>query len=96
MPTDEQAAGRKAALEREKAGYQTRLAAAEQDDDAEKVERYKALIKGVDKALKAEPDDSLSMSNTKDELLAAAELAGVEADESMTKAEILEALEGDE
>lgn len=33
-----------------------------------------------------------SMSNTKDELLAAAELAGVTADESMTKAEILEAL----
>jgi hypothetical protein len=34
-----------------------------------------------------------SMSNTKAELLEAAEAAGVEADESMTKAEILEALE---
>jgi hypothetical protein len=34
-----------------------------------------------------------SMSNTKKELLEAAEVAGVEADESMTKAEILEALE---
>lgn len=34
-----------------------------------------------------------SMSNTKAELLAAAELAGVDADESMTKAQILEALE---
>jgi hypothetical protein len=35
---------------------------------------------------------SLSMSNSKVELLAAAEAVGVEADESMTKAEILEAL----
>lgn len=40
-----------------------------------------------------EPAPSYSMSNTKAELLAAAEAAGVEADESMTKAEILEALE---
>lgn len=39
-----------------------------------------------------EPAPSYSMSNTKAELLAAAEEAGVEADESMTKAEILEAL----
>jgi hypothetical protein len=34
------------------------------------------------------------MSNSKAELLEAAEAAGVEADESMTKAEILAALEG--
>jgi hypothetical protein len=38
---------------------------------------------------------ALSMSNTKAELLAAAEAAGVEADESMTKAQILEALEAE-
>jgi hypothetical protein len=37
----------------------------------------------------------LSMQNTKAELLAAAEAAGVEADESMTKAEILKALEAE-
>ena len=37
---------------------------------------------------------SFSMANTKDDLLAAAQVAGVEVDESMTKAEILEALNG--
>jgi hypothetical protein len=37
-----------------------------------------------------------TMSNTKAELLAAAEAQGVEADESMTKTEILEALSGAE
>jgi hypothetical protein len=40
-------------------------------------------------------DESLSMLNTKAELLEAAEEAGVEVDESATKAEILEALEAD-
>lgn len=40
-----------------------------------------------------EPEpEGLSMSNTKTELLEAAEAAGVEVDESMTKAEILEVL----
>lgn len=37
--------------------------------------------------------DAPSMNNTKAELLEAAAVAGVEADESMTKAQILEALE---
>lgn len=41
-----------------------------------------------------EPAPSYSMSNTKAKLLEAAEAEGIEADESMTKAEILEALEG--
>jgi hypothetical protein len=39
---------------------------------------------------------ALSMSNKKDELVAAAEAAGLEVDETMTKAEILEALDGAE
>jgi hypothetical protein len=39
---------------------------------------------------------SPSMSNTKAELVAAAEAAGLEVDESMTKAELLEALNGAE
>jgi hypothetical protein len=43
-----------------------------------------------------EAPEAPSMSNTKDELLAAAEAAGVDADESNTKAEILEALNGAE
>ena len=44
----------------------------------------------------AEQDEpAYSMSNNKAELLAAAEAAGVEADESMTKRQILEALEAD-
>lgn len=52
------------------------------------------------KALKArladldEAPEAPSMSNTKAELLAAADAAGVDVDESMTKAEIIEALEG--
>jgi hypothetical protein len=48
----------------------------------------------VPASLVEEPASPVSMSNNKAELLAAAEIAGVEADESMTKAEILEALEG--
>lgn len=44
----------------------------------------------------AETKPSVSMSNTKAELLAAAAAAGVEVEESMTKAEILEALDGAE
>jgi hypothetical protein len=42
----------------------------------------------------AEVEESLSMSNSKDELLVAAEAAGLDVDESNTKAEILEALNG--
>ncbi|HEY7824817.1 MAG TPA: hypothetical protein VIG24_18400 [Acidimicrobiia bacterium] len=41
-----------------------------------------------------EAPEAPSMSNTKDELLAAAEVAGLDVDETNTKAEILEALEG--
>jgi hypothetical protein len=40
-----------------------------------------------------EPAPEVSLSNKKAELLAAAESAGVEVDESMTKADIIEALE---
>jgi len=43
-----------------------------------------------------EPVESLSMANKKEDLVAAAEVAGIEVDESMTKAEILEALDGAE
>jgi hypothetical protein len=43
-----------------------------------------------------EPVEALSMSNKKDELVSAAEAAGLEVDETMTKAEILEALDGAE
>jgi len=43
--------------------------------------------------LAAEPEPSLSMSNTKAELL---EAAGDQGDESMTKAELLEVLNGAE
>jgi hypothetical protein len=53
----------------------------------ERLERAKEL-------LGESAPEAPSMSNTKDELLAAASAAGVSADESMTKAEILEALEG--
>jgi hypothetical protein len=57
--------------------------------------RAKARVSELEKVAEAlEPGPS--MSNTKDELLAAAELAGVTADESMTKADILEALNGAE
>lgn len=41
-----------------------------------------------------EEEVSLSKANKKAELLEAADAAGVEVDESMTKAEILEALDG--
>ena len=41
-------------------------------------------------------EEGLSMSNKKSELIEAAEAAGVAVDETMTKAEILEALNGAE
>jgi hypothetical protein len=56
----------------------------------ERLERAKALLA----ELEAPAPEAPSMSNAKAELLAAAELAGVQADESMTKAEILDAMEG--
>jgi hypothetical protein len=55
--------------------------------------RAKARVSELEKvaeALEAGP----SMSSTKDELLAAAASAGVTVDESMSKAEILDAMEG--
>jgi hypothetical protein len=68
------------------------LANAEKLGQTERAKRAKARVAELEAgsvALDAGP----SMSNTKDELLAAAGLAGVTVDESMTKAEILEALE---
>lgn len=66
MPTDEQAVAQKAALEREKAGYERRLALAEKDDDSDKVERYQGLIKGVEDALKEfEPKKKPATKKTK-------------------------------
>jgi hypothetical protein len=57
----------------------------------ERLERANALLTDADDAAEA-----LSLSNKKAELLAAAEAAGVEVDESATKKEILEALDGAE
>jgi hypothetical protein len=64
------------------------LARYEREGDKERVKRIKARLAELESAPEAP-----SMSNTKDELLAAAELAGVQVDESATKAEILEALD---
>jgi len=67
------------------------LARYERQGDTERVKAIKARLADLEKV-----EESVSMSNTKDELLAAADLAGVSADESMTKAEILEALDAAE
>lgn len=61
------------------------LAQAEQLGQTERAKKLKAR-------LAEEEAPALSMSNSKAELLAAAEAEGIEVDESMTKAEILEAL----
>ena len=63
------------------------LARAEQLGQTERAKALKSRIQDLDDAPAAP-----SMANTKDELLAAAQAAGVDVDESMTKAEILEAL----
>jgi hypothetical protein len=65
------------------------LAQAEALGQTERAKKLKARIAEIDDAPEAP-----SLSNTKAELLAAADLAGVAVDESMTKAEILELLEG--
>ena len=64
------------------------LAQAEALGQTARAKALKARLAELDEA-PATP----SLSNTKAELLAAAELAGVSVDESMTKAEILEAIE---
>jgi hypothetical protein len=73
-----------------KAHLQTNLTQAEQLGDVDRAERLKARIAELEKV-----DVGVSASNTKVELLEAAVAAGVVADESMTKAEILEALEAE-
>ena len=73
-----------------RAHLERNLAQAEFLGQTERAKRIKARLKELEVA-----PDAPSMSNTKDELLAAAELAGVVVDESMTKVEILEALEAD-
>jgi hypothetical protein len=65
------------------------LARYEREGDTERVKRIKARLAELESAPEAP-----SMSSTKDELLAAAASAGVTVDESMTKAEILDAMEG--
>jgi crotonobetainyl-CoA:carnitine CoA-transferase CaiB-like acyl-CoA transferase len=55
----------------------------------ERLERAKARLAELEKA-----EGGPSMSNTKAELLAAAEEAGVEVAEDATKRQILEALDG--
>jgi len=72
-----------------KAHLERNLAQAEQLGQEDRVKLLKERIAELEEAPEAP-----SMSNTKDELLAAADATGIDADESMTKAEILEALEG--
>lgn len=67
---------------------QTNLAQAEALGQTERAKALKAKLAELEAP-------ALSMSDSKADLLAAAEAAGVEADESNTKAEILAALEGE-
>jgi hypothetical protein len=70
------------------------LVHAERLGDTERAKRIKARIAELEAAEAVEDAPAPSKSNTKAELLEAAEAAGVEVDESATKAEILEALDG--
>lgn len=72
-----------------RAHLERNLAQAEALGQKDRAKKLKDRLADLDKAPEAP-----SMSNTKDELLAAAEAAGVDVDESMTKSEILDALEG--
>jgi hypothetical protein len=72
-----------------------KLANAEKIGNADQVKRLKARLKDFDSVPEeAEEPAALSMDNTKAELLAAANEAGLEVDDAMTKAEIMEVLDG--
>ena len=72
-----------------------KLANAEKVGNADQVKRLKARLKDFPE-VEAQHGavEPVSKSNKKAEILEAAKAAGVDADESMTKDELLEALEG--
>lgn len=74
-----------------RAHLERNLVQAEQLGQTDRVAKLKARLGDLD----APEVASLSMVNSKAELVAAAEATGVDVDESWTKAEILEALDGD-
>jgi hypothetical protein len=76
-----------------KAHLEANLAQAEALGQAERAKKLKARLDELEKPVE-EPAKPLDKLN-KAELLEAAEAAGVEADESMTKKQIVEALEGE-
>ncbi len=75
-----------------RAHLERNLVQAEQLGQTERAAKLKARIE-LESSVE---EGSMSMSNSKAELVAAAEATGVDVDESWTKAEILEALNGTE
>lgn len=75
-----------------KAHLERNLKQAEQLGQTERVKRIKARLVDLEAAEEAPVP---SMANTKDELLEAADAAGVDVDESMKKREILKVLEAE-
>lgn len=73
-----------------KAHLEANLVQAEALGQTDRAAKLKARIGGLEAATQ---ETALSMANSKAELVAAAEAAGVDVDETWTKAEILEALE---